>query len=39
MTLWSGGRFDEESSDVMWRFTVDTSDRRLLQGDSNLRRQ
>ncbi|MDJ0791082.1 MAG: argininosuccinate lyase [Acidimicrobiia bacterium] len=33
MTLWSGGRFDQEPSDVMWRFTVDTSDRRLLQVD------
>ena len=33
MPLWSGGRFSEEPADVMWRFTVDTSDRRLLAVD------
>jgi len=33
MTLWSGGRFDEGPSESLWRFTVDTSDRRLLVDD------
>lgn len=33
MTLWSGGRFDEGPSESLWRFTVDTSDRRLLIDD------
>jgi argininosuccinate lyase len=33
MTLWSGGRFDEEPSEELWRFTVDTSDRRMLVDD------
>jgi argininosuccinate lyase len=33
MSLWSGGRFDEGPADVLWRFTVDTSDRRLLEVD------
>ena len=33
MTLWSGGRFDEEPDDVLWRFTVDHADRRLLAVD------
>ncbi|MCL1599589.1 MAG: lyase family protein, partial [Actinomycetia bacterium] len=33
MTLWSGGRFDEGPAESLWRFTVDTSDRRLLAVD------
>ncbi len=33
MSLWSGGRFDDGPADVLWRFTVDTSDRRLLAVD------
>lgn len=33
MTLWSGGRFDEGPAESLWRFTVDTSDRRLLVDD------
>lgn len=32
MTLWSG-RFSEGSADALWRFTVDTADRRLLGVD------
>ncbi|VAW06211.1 hypothetical protein MNBD_ACTINO02-1900, partial [hydrothermal vent metagenome] len=32
MTLWSG-RFEETPDDVLWGFTVDTSDRRLLVDD------
>ncbi len=32
MTLWSG-RFEEVPDDVLWGFTVDTSDRRLLVDD------
>jgi len=32
MTLWSG-RFSETPSEVLWRFTVDTADRRLLVDD------
>ncbi|MGI9584646.1 MAG: argininosuccinate lyase, partial [Acidimicrobiia bacterium] len=32
MTLWSG-RFADEPDEVLWRFTVDTSDRRLLAVD------
>lgn len=32
MTLW-GGRFSEKPGDALWRFTVDTSDRRLLGDD------
>jgi argininosuccinate lyase len=32
MTLW-GGRFAEGPDDVLWRFTVDHSDRRLLVDD------
>jgi argininosuccinate lyase len=32
MTLW-GGRFSEGPDDALWRFTVDTSDRRLLVDD------
>jgi argininosuccinate lyase len=32
MTLW-GGRFEAEPSDVLWRFTVDGTDRRLLVDD------
>lgn len=32
MTLW-GGRFEEAPSDVLWRYTVDTGDRRLLVDD------
>lgn len=33
MTLWSGGRFEEGPSEALWRFTVDTSDRRMLVDD------
>lgn len=33
MTLWSGGRFDEGPSETLWRFTVDTSDRRMIVDD------
>lgn len=33
MRLWGGGRFDDAPSDVLWRFTVDHSDRRLLGYD------
>lgn len=33
MTLWSGGRFDGGPADSLWRFTVDTSDRRMLIDD------
>ena len=32
MTLW-GGRFDESPDDVLWRFTADPIDRRLLADD------
>jgi argininosuccinate lyase len=32
MTLWSG-RFEEKPDEVLWQFTVDTSDRRLLAVD------
>ncbi len=32
MTLW-GGRFTERPDDVLWRFTVDHADRRLLVDD------
>ena len=32
-TLWGGGRFDEGPAESLWRFTVDTSDRRLLVVD------
>ena len=32
MTLWSG-RFQEEPAERLWRFTVDTSDRRMLAHD------
>ena len=32
MTLW-GGRFQDGPSDVLWEYTVDTSDRRLLMDD------
>ena len=32
MTLW-GGRFEDGPSDILWRYTVDTSDRRLLMDD------
>jgi argininosuccinate lyase len=32
-TLWGGGRFDEGPAESLWRFTVDTSDRRLLSVD------
>ena len=32
MTLW-GGRFSEDPDEVMWRFTVDRSDQRLLIPD------
>jgi argininosuccinate lyase len=32
MTLW-GGRFDEGPAELLWRFTVDHSDRRLLADD------
>lgn len=30
--MW-GGRFEEAPSEVLWRFTVDNSDRRLLEDD------
>jgi len=33
MTLWSGGRFEDGPAESLWRFTVDTSDRRLLSVD------
>ncbi len=33
MSLWSGGRFGEGPSEDLWRFTVDTSDRRMLVDD------
>jgi len=33
MTLWSGGRFEEGPAEILWRFTVDISDRRLLVDD------
>jgi len=33
MTLWSGGRFEDGPAESLWRFTVDTSDRRLLGVD------
>ncbi len=33
MTLWGDGRFDEGPAESLWRFTVDTSDRRLLAVD------
>ena len=33
MSLWSGGRFDDGPADALWRFTVDTTDRRLLAVD------
>ncbi len=32
MTLW-GGRFEEDPAEILWRFTVDASDRRLLADD------
>ena len=32
MTLW-GGRFSDSPDEALWRFTVDTSDRRLLVDD------
>ena len=32
MTLW-GGRFAEGPAELLWRFTVDHSDRRLLVDD------
>jgi len=32
MTLW-GGRFEKEPAELLWRFTVDRSDRRLLVVD------
>lgn len=35
MTLWSGGRFEEGPAESLWRFTVDTSDRRMLVDDIN----
>jgi argininosuccinate lyase len=35
MTLWSGGRFDDGPAELLWRFTVDTADRRLLADDIN----
>jgi argininosuccinate lyase len=33
MTLWSGGRFSDGPSDELWAFTVDHSDRRMLEDD------
>jgi len=35
MTLWSGGRFDDGPSELLWQFTVDTADRRMLVDDVN----
>jgi argininosuccinate lyase len=32
MTLW-GGRFEESPAELLWRFTVDDSDRRLIVDD------
>ena len=32
MTLW-GGRFQEGPAELLWQFTVDHSDRRLLTDD------
>lgn len=32
MTLW-GGRFSDSPGEALWRFTVDTADRRLLADD------
>ncbi len=32
VTLW-GGRFEEAPDEALWRFTVDTSDRRMLTDD------
>jgi argininosuccinate lyase len=32
-TLWGGGRFEDGPAESLWRFTVDTSDRRLLSVD------
>jgi argininosuccinate lyase len=32
MTLW-GGRFEQGPAELLWQFTVDTSDRRLLVDD------
>ena len=33
MTMWSGGRFEEGPAESLWRFTVDTCDRRMLVDD------
>jgi argininosuccinate lyase len=33
MTLWSGGRFSDGPSKELWAFTVDHSDRRMLDDD------
>ena len=33
MTLWGGGRFEDGPAESLWRFTVDTADRRLLSVD------
>ena len=33
MTLWSGGRFSDGPSEELWAFTVDHSDRRMLEDD------
>ncbi len=32
MTLWSGG-FDSDPDELLWAYTVDTTDRRLLEDD------
>lgn len=32
MTLW-GGRFEDQPADILWEYTVDTVDRRLLADD------
>ena len=32
MTLW-GGRFESAPDEILWRFTVDATDRRLLPWD------
>lgn len=33
MSLWAGGRFTDGPDDVLWRFTADPIDRRLLHVD------
>ncbi len=33
MSLWGGGRFEDDPADALWRFTVDREDKRLLAYD------